>query len=112
MRARERAHQRRLAGAVAADEADDLAGVEVDDDVVDGMDAAERDADVAHLDERRARRATVTGSVARLAASAIRLRRAVDGVEADGDDEHDADDDVLDRRVDAAGSPCPSAATA
>ena len=50
----ERADQRRLAGAVAADEADDLAGVEVDGDAVDGVDAAERDEDVAHLDERHA----------------------------------------------------------
>ena len=47
--------QRRLAGAVAADEADDLARIEVDADAVDGVDAAERDADVAHLDERRRR---------------------------------------------------------
>ena len=55
------AHQRRLAGAVAADEADDLAGMEVDRDVADGVDAAERDVDVAHLDERRslARRSSV-----------------------------------------------------
>jgi hypothetical protein len=37
-----------------AEQADDLAGVEVDGDVVDGMDAAEADSDVAHLDERRA----------------------------------------------------------
>ena len=46
------AHQRRLAGAVAADQPDDLAREEVDGDAVDGVDAAERDADVAHLDER------------------------------------------------------------
>ena len=46
-------HQGRLAGAVAADQADDLAGVEVHVHPVHGMDAAERDADVAHLDERR-----------------------------------------------------------
>ena len=31
-------------------------GVQVDGDVVDGVDATERDADVAHLDERRALR--------------------------------------------------------
>ena len=53
VRARQRVHQRRLAGAVAADEADDLAGVEVDADAVDGVDAAEGHADVAQLDERR-----------------------------------------------------------
>ena len=52
MGAREHAHQRRLAGAVATDEGDDLAGVEVDADAVDGVDAAEGHADVAHLDER------------------------------------------------------------
>ena len=56
MGAREHAHQRRLAGAVAADEADDLARPEVDRDLVHGVDAAERDADVAHLDERGRRR--------------------------------------------------------
>ena len=56
MRAGERADQRGLAGAVAADEADDLAREQVDRDAVDGVDAAERDADVAHLDERDARR--------------------------------------------------------
>ena len=49
---REALHQCRLAGAVAADEAQDLAGVEVDGDVIDGVDAAEGDLDVAHLDER------------------------------------------------------------
>ena len=48
----ERVHQRRLAGAVATDEGDDLAGVQVDGDAVDGVDAAEGDTDVAHLDQR------------------------------------------------------------
>ena len=48
----ERVHERRLAGAVAADEGDHLAGVQVDGDAVDGVDAAEGDADVAHLHER------------------------------------------------------------
>ena len=56
MRARQHAHQGRLAGAVAADEPDDLAGVEVDGHVPDGVDATEGDADVAHLDERRSLR--------------------------------------------------------
>ena len=53
MGARQHVHQRRLAGAVAADQGDDLAGVQVDGDAVDGVDAAERHADVAQLDERR-----------------------------------------------------------
>ena len=48
----ERVHQRRLPGAVAAHEADDLTGVEVDADVLDGMDATEGHADVAELDQR------------------------------------------------------------
>ena len=52
MGAREHLHQRRLAGAVAPDEGDDLAGVEVDADAVDGVDATEGHANVAHLDER------------------------------------------------------------
>ena len=45
------ADQGRLAGAVAADEADDFAGVQVDGHVVDGVQATERHADVAQLDE-------------------------------------------------------------
>ena len=49
-------HQGRLAGAVAADETDDLPCVEVDADVADGMDATERDVDVAHLDDGRSLR--------------------------------------------------------
>ena len=61
MGAREGADERGLAGAVAADEADDLAGVQVDGHVLDGVDAAERDADVAHLDERHPRRAAGWG---------------------------------------------------
>ena len=95
MRAGERADERRLAGAVAADQADDLARVEVDADVVDGVDAAERDADVAHLDQRHA-----LGCVrGRHGASAVmcRLPSTVIRVEADGDDEHDAGDHVLGR---------------
>ena len=51
--ARQHAHQRGLAGAVAADEADDLARPQVDRDPVHGVHAAEGDPDVAHLDERR-----------------------------------------------------------
>ena len=41
LRAGKDLHQRRLAGAVAADQPHDLAGAEVDRDVVDGADAAE-----------------------------------------------------------------------
>ena len=52
--ARQGVHQRRLAGAVAADEGDHLARVQVDGDAVDGVDAAEGDTDVAQLDERDA----------------------------------------------------------
>ena len=44
--------QGRLAGAVMAEQADDLAGMEIDRHVVDRLDAAEGDGDVAHLDER------------------------------------------------------------
>ena len=48
----ERVDERRLAGAVAADEGDDFTGIEVDADAVDGVDATERHTDVAHVDER------------------------------------------------------------
>ena len=53
-RAREDPHERGLSGAVAADEADHLPGMEVDGHVAHRMDAAEGDVDIAHLDERRA----------------------------------------------------------
>jgi hypothetical protein len=56
MGSRERADERGLARAVPADEPDDLPGIKVDADVVDGVDAAERDPDVAHLHEGRLRR--------------------------------------------------------
>ena len=46
--------ERRLAGAVGADEADDLALADVEGHAVQGHDAAEPDGDVAH-DEKRAR---------------------------------------------------------
>ena len=45
-----------LPGTVSADEADDLAGIEVDADVVDRVHAAEGHSDVAELDERCAAR--------------------------------------------------------
>ena len=45
--------QRRLAGAVVAEQRHDLAGIEIDRGVVDGADAAEGDRDVVHLDQRR-----------------------------------------------------------
>jgi len=44
-----------LARAVMAKQADDLTGEKADADVFDGLDAAERDGDFAHLDERRGR---------------------------------------------------------
>ncbi len=52
---RQGVHQRGLAGTVAADEADDLARVQVDGDPVDGVQATERHTDVAQLDERDTR---------------------------------------------------------
>ena len=54
MRARKHAHEGRLARPVAADQADDLAGLQVDGDVAHGMDTAKGDIDVPHLDERSA----------------------------------------------------------
>ena len=51
---RQGVHQRRLAGAVAPDETDHLARVQVDGHPVDGVNAAEGDTDVAQLDERDA----------------------------------------------------------
>ena len=92
-------------------------GVEVDGDAVDGVDAAERHADVAHLDERdagAARRrvrsscasARPTGldddrqRVRRDASLTLDRRRPERRVDGDGRDEHDADHDVLRRRVD------------
>src|SRR4249920_471332 len=51
--ARQRSDQRGLAGAVAAHQPHDLARIQVYGDAVDGMHAAERDPDIAHLDERR-----------------------------------------------------------
>ena len=51
MSTRQCVHQRRLAGAVATDEGDDLARVEVDSHPVDGVQATERDADVAQFDD-------------------------------------------------------------
>ena len=77
---------------------------EVDGHTLDGMDAAERDLDVAHLDE---------GGVGGLAAGPVHCVAIVIscppaltpapevGVEADGGHQDDADDDVLGRRVDA-----------
>ena len=52
MRAGQDAHERRFTGAVAADESDDLSGMEIDRDIADGMHPTEGDVDVAHLDQR------------------------------------------------------------
>ena len=52
MRAGQDAHERRFAGAVAADESNDLSGMEIDRDVADGVHPAEGDVDVARLDQR------------------------------------------------------------
>jgi hypothetical protein len=48
-------HQRRLAGAVLADERVDLAGAQVEVDAVQDVDAEEALADAAHLEQRRGR---------------------------------------------------------
>ena len=53
MGAGEDPHQGRLAGPVAAHEADDLAGVQVQGGVPHRVDTTERDIDPPHLDERR-----------------------------------------------------------
>ena len=45
--------KRRLAGAVVAEQGDDLAGIEIDRGIVHGMDAAEGDGDVLQLHEGR-----------------------------------------------------------
>ena len=50
--------QGRLAGAVVAEEAEDLAGLQVEADILHRMDAAEGDANVPHL---RAACAAATG---------------------------------------------------
>ena len=44
-------HQRRLAGRVVADEAEDLAGIEHEVDVAQRLHGAERLLDAAHLDD-------------------------------------------------------------
>ena len=50
----ERVHQRGLAGAVPADQRNDLASVEIHRHVVNGMEAAEGDADVLEFAQRGA----------------------------------------------------------
>ena len=99
--------QRRLAGAVAADEGDDLAGIEVDADAVDGVDAAEGHADVAHLDERGrppvgvvAASLIVTLAHARRSMHRPRRCRAATASRPTATTSTIADDDVLGRRVD------------
>jgi hypothetical protein len=55
MRTREGPDQRRLAGAVASYQTDNLAGPKVDRHVLDGVEAAEGDIDVAQLNQGRLR---------------------------------------------------------
>ncbi|ENN88049.1 hypothetical protein RHSP_51373 [Rhizobium freirei PRF 81] len=85
--------QGRFAGAVMAEKGDDFAGVEVHRGVVDRVNAAEGDGNVLHFHKR---------SVFIRHGSEFLLlgARAVDDVEPDRDDQDDADNDVLDRRVD------------
>ena len=52
MRTGQGLHQGRLAGAIAADESDDLAWIEVHAHAIDRVDAAVRHPDVTHLDQR------------------------------------------------------------
>ena len=52
----EHLHQRRLAGAVLADDRVDLAGAQVEVDAVQHLDADEALADARHLEQRRAAR--------------------------------------------------------
>ena len=52
MGAGEGVHERRLPGAVAPDEGDDLTGIQVDRDAVDGVQAAKGDLDVTQLAQR------------------------------------------------------------
>src|SRR5438445_2160933 len=52
MRPRQHAHERRLAGAIAANQPHHLTCAEIDAHVVDGAHAAEGDVDPAHLYER------------------------------------------------------------
>ncbi len=94
-----------IAGAVMAEQPDDLARHQVDAGAVDSLDAAEGDRDVAHLDQRlalagmgitEARRSPRCSSL-----SPPAQPLAIDPVEPDRDDEDDADDDVLQRRIDA-----------
>ena len=101
MGARQHPHEGRLAGAVVAHETDQLAGKEVDRHVADGVDAAEGDVDVAHLDERVRRVNGQSVAHASWHGHPLTAAPAVEGVEADGQDQDDAGDDVLARRVDA-----------
>ena len=52
MRPGEGLDQGGLAGAVATDQGDHLAGVEVNGDIIDGVNATEGDAHVSQLDQR------------------------------------------------------------
>ena len=97
--AREGVDQGRLAGAVPADQRDDLARVQVDRHAVDGVDAAEGHPDVAQLDERHpfgAHRLGIAGRIVHVASSVSGAARA-ERVQAHRGDQHEAHDDVLRR---------------
>ena len=55
MDAAEDADQRGLAGAIVSNQADELAGIEVDRDILQGVEGAEVEIQVLHLDERMLR---------------------------------------------------------
>ena len=86
LQARDRARERRLAGAVGPDDGDELARVDVRSAAVEDLDVARAHVDVARLEQRRVTRppAAATGtaarrarpSAARPAARSARARRA------------------------------------
>ncbi len=102
VRSRQRVDERRFPGPVAADERHHLARVQVDRHAVDGVDTTEGHADAEHLDEWHG---AINGLRLGLRFGEIGhgvLLRSVcvptqGGVETDGGDQHDADNDVLHR---------------
>ena len=82
-----------LACAIVAEQAHDLAGIKIDRGVVDRLEAAEGERDVLHLDEG--------GSGLSVHGLSLGGSAAVEGVDADRADQHDADHHLLERRVEA-----------